>query len=166
MPPNERSSLDTLTGGDQDGASFSGLAAEIILGKLDQIAADARKPVHPRIPWPACHPIWQTGQVPLTAGAGTLQAGNLYGPETPYWWDVRAISVWGFTAGSVSVFLNNVNGEILGVATTPGQFTWSAQELLGPQDNVIWTATGITGVVNVNLRAIEVASEWLPEYLV
>lgn len=151
---------------DEGGASFTGAAAELILGHLSTIEEQTKpKKAKPRIPWEACHPIWQTGQIPLVAGAGTLQQGNLYGPEVPYWWDLRTISFWGFTAGTVTVFLNNVNGEELGSTTTAGQFTWSAQELLGPQDNVIFVASGVTGSVNLSLRAIEVETAWLPEYL-
>lgn len=151
---------------DDGGASFTGAAAELILGQLGEIHENTKpRKAKPRIPWEACHPIWQTGQIPLSGGAGTLQQGNLYGPETPYHWDLRAISLWGFTAGTISIFLNNVNGEALGIATTVGQFTWSAQEILTPQDNVIFTATGVTGVVNISLRAIEVQTAWLPEYL-
>lgn len=164
MPAGERTSIDTLTGGEH-APDFTGVAAEIILGKLDQIAADAKRPMKPRIPWEACHPVWQTGQIPLTAGAGTLVQPNLYGPEMPYWWDLRTISVWGFTAGTVTLYVNFTTGEQLGSTTVPGQFTWGAQEMLSPQDSILFGATGITGVVNVTMRAIEVETAWLPEYL-
>lgn len=164
MPQGERTSLDTLTGGD-DSPTFTGAALEVLVGKLDQMAADAKKPVKPRIPWEACHPVQLPGQIVLSSGAGTLQQGNMYGPETPYWWDLRAISLWGFTAGTVTVYLNSNNGEVLASTTTIGQFTWSAAELLGPQDNLIFVASGITGLVNVSVRAIEVQAAWLPEYL-
>lgn len=164
MPAASNTGWPTANPDSDDGGSFTGAAVELILGKLDQMAAESRQ-AHPRIPWQACHPIWLTGQVPLSAGAGTLNQGNLYGPEGGYWWDLRTISVWGFTAGTVIVYLNAVGGEELGSTTGPGQFNWSAQELLGPQDNIITQASGVTGSVNVIIRAIEVKTEWLPEYL-
>jgi hypothetical protein len=148
---------------DADDGGFTGAALELIIGKLDELKP--ARVAKPHIPWEACHPIWQTGQIPLTAGAGTLQQGNLYGPETPFYWDLRTISVWGFTAGTVTVYLNSVNGEILGQTITPGQFTWSANEILGPQDNLIFGAAGVTGSVSLTVRAIEVQAAWLPEYL-
>jgi hypothetical protein len=160
--PGHDSSWAVANPPDQDSGSFTG--AEVI-AMIGQMVKPDSGPREPRIPWDACHPIWQTGAVPLTAGAGTLQQGNQYGPETPYWWDLRTISVWGFTAGTVTIYLNSVNGEQLGQASVPGQFTWSAQALLGPQDNLLISATGITGVVNVTIRAVEVATAWLPEYL-
>lgn len=148
------------------GVSLTGAAAEVIIGKLSTIADQtAPRQAQPRIPWDACHPVWLPGQIPLAAGAGTLQQGNQLGPETPYWWDLRTISFWGFTAGTVTVYLNSTNGEPLAIASSVGQFTWGAQELLGPQDNLIFVASGVTGVVNLTVRAIEVAAEWLPEYL-
>jgi hypothetical protein len=124
-----------------------------------------RGPAHPRIPWEACHPVWQTGQIPLTAGAGTLLQSNLYGPEVGYWWDLRSVKFWGFTAGTVNAYLNLINGEVVGTATTPGEFTWSANNMMAPQDTLVFNATGITGVVNMTMRAIEIATAWVPEYL-
>jgi hypothetical protein len=165
MPQGERTSVDTLTGGEDDGGGFTGLALQAIAGHLEDIKQSQSAPRKPRIPWDACHPVWQTGSIPLTAGAGTLLQSGLYGPELPYWWDLRTISVWGFTAGTVTVFMNSVNGEQVGQTTVPGQFTWSAQEMIGPQDSLVFTGTGITGVVNVIVRAVEVAAGWLPEYL-
>lgn len=150
-----------------DPGTFTGLAASAILGKLDSIADNTRpRAAKPRVPFEACHPIWQTGQIPLVAGAGNLQLFNVFGPQMPYWWDLRTLSFWGFSAGTVSAFMNNLNGEQVALAvTTPGQFTWSGQMLMSPQDDLLFSATGVTGVVNVTVRAIEVETAWLPEYL-
>jgi hypothetical protein len=152
--------------GDGDPGGFTGLAVEAIIGHLDQMASENdQRRRKPRVPFAACHPIWQTGTIPLVAGAGTLIQSALYGPELPYWWDLRTVSLWGFTAGTVTVYLNNVNGEQIGQTTVPGQFTWGNQELIGPQDSLVFGATGVTGVVNLTVRAIEIQTAWLPEYL-
>jgi hypothetical protein len=157
MPAGERTYATLAPEENGDGVTLEAIAA--------LFDGHQNKKPKPRIPFPACHPIWLSGQIPLTGGAGTLTQGNLYGPEGSYWWDLRTVSLWGWTAGTVTVYLNNTAGEQIAQATTPGQFTWGAQILLGPQDNVIFGATGITGSVNVILRAIEVETAWLPEYL-
>lgn len=165
MPAGEPGRLLDVKDAGSPGDGFAGVLADltVAVGRLGERLAD--REAKPKIPWEACHPAWFTGQIPLTAGAGTLLNVNLYGPELPYWWDLRTISVWGFTAGTVTVYNNSVTGEQLGSITTPGQFTWSAHELLAPQDSLVFGATGITGSVFVAGRAIEVASAWLPEYL-
>jgi hypothetical protein len=65
----------------------------------------------------------------------------------------------------VTVFKNNTNGLQIAGLTAPGNFTWSTQELLGPRDRLIVVAAGITGVVQFEVVAIEIATAWLPEYL-
>lgn len=164
MPASERT-WATVSPGEDAGDRFTGAALELLIGKLDQMAADARKPLRPRIPWEACHPVWFTGSIPLTAGAGSLFQPNLYGPEVSYWWDLRVLNLTGFTAGTVTVALNAAGGQTIAVATSIGEFTWSAQHLLGPQDSLVFTASGITGTVAVAGQAIEVGAAWLPEYL-
>src|SRR6266852_5169470 len=164
MPQGERGYA--VANPDEDGEpGFAGVAVAAILGKLDALGIQQSGPREPRIPWAACHPVWFTGQIPLSGGAGTLLNSNLYGPELSYWWDLRSVAVWGFTAGTVTIYRNNVNGEQLGATSTPGEFTWGAQKLISPQDSLIFGATGVTGVVNVVGQAIEVQSDWLPEYL-
>ncbi len=164
MPQGERTWATANP--DQDGEpGFTGLALEALLGKLDGMTLARKGLAEPRIPWEACHPIWFTGSIPLTGGAGTLLQSNLYGPELPYWWDVRSVALWGWTVGTVTIYRNSTSGEQFGAATTPGEFTWGAQKLIGPQDSLVFGATGITGSVFVAGQAIEVESQWLPEYL-
>lgn len=166
MPQGERTSVDTLTG--DDGASFSGAAAELILGTLTDIRRD-QKIRTPRIPWTACHPVpVAIGQpIPITAGAGTLGVTqDIFGPNDPYWWDVRSLAAWGFTAGTIIAYRNQIGGEQLAVWTSAGEFTWGAQKMLGPRDSIIWSASGISGTPQVAGQAIEVEAAWLAEYLV
>lgn len=148
-------------------------AAAVAVADSDSIPAQvARKaaagtagPAEPRIPWRACHPVPIVGTIPLSAGAGTLYQADMYGPKDPYWWDLRDLSVWGFTAGTVTLYLNSVNGPILAQASAPGDFTWSAQKILAPRDVLVFGASGVTGSVVFAGQAIEIEALWLPEYL-
>lgn len=146
------------------GLDGSGPLAELVLvlGRLADGQAKAAQ-VRPRIPWDACHPIGPTGALP---GSGTVDAPDLLGPHDPYWWDLRRFAAWGFTAGTVNLYKNSTTGTQLGSLAAPGNILWSTQELLAPRDRLIIVATGITGAVQWELRAVEVQSAWLPEYLV
>lgn len=165
MVANERD-YATLRGGLQLAAAVDGdtIPARVGAKAAEGVAAAAGPPT-PRIPWAACHPVPIMGVIPLTAGAGTLDAADLYAPKDPYWWDVRDLSVWGFTAGTVTVYKNSTSGTVLAVTSVAGDFTWSAQKILGPRDRLIFGATGITGSVQFEGQAIEIETAWLPEYL-
>lgn len=147
-------------GGD---GGFTGLLLELsaAVGSLaEQVKHGGRgKPV---IPWEACHPV---GPIGALAASGTYDQPDLLGPHDPYWWDLRRFAAWGFTAGSVAIYKNSTSGTQLGSLTAPGNITWSAQELFAPRDRLIVVATSITGAVQFELRAIEVETLWLPEYL-
>lgn len=118
-----------------------------------------RKPV---IPWQACHPV---GPIAALSGSGTYDQPDMLGPKDPYWWDLRRFAAWGFTAGTVNLYKNGTANQ-LGSLAAPGNITWSLQELMGPRDRLVVVATGITGNVQFEIRAIEIESAWLPEYLV
>lgn len=172
MPAGEASRDAAVSGyHDENGqAGMAGMLAQLSLavGTLTEQLTKPPRPADPKIPWDACHPVWQTGAIPLTAGAGTLLQSSLYGPELPYWWDVRSVRLWGFSAGTVTIYRNNpgsLSGEQFGVTATPAEFTWSGQLLLSPQDSLVFGATGVTGSVFMAMQAIEVQSSWLPEYL-
>lgn len=135
------------------------------LGQIQAAQAAQSRP-RPRVPWLSCHPVPILGAIQLAAGAGTLDQPDMYGPKDPYWWDLRRLTLWGWTAGTVTVYLNNPNGTPLATATTPGEFTWSAQHLLTPRDRMVFSATGITGTVEIDGQAIEIETPWLSDYLV
>jgi hypothetical protein len=141
-----------------------GWALEIMagIGQIKDAQAGERKP---SIPWDSCHPVPILGQISITSGAGSVDYPDMYGPHDPYWWDVRSIKVWGFTAGTVTCYLNSTNGAQVFEATAPGEFTGSATTVLGPRDRLIFSATGITGTVSFGGQAIEIHTAWLPEYL-
>lgn len=159
MPAGERKPSPAVSG--EGGQDFSGLLADlrVMFGGLSEKIT----PGVPVIPWEACHPVWQPGQIP---SGGTLDQADLFGPKDPYWWDVRSVKLWGFTAGTVTVYRNSTSGEQLAQATQTGEFTWSAQNLLAPRDHLIFGVTGLTGSVNLTVSAIEIQAPWLPTYLV
>jgi len=158
---------------DTDGGLRAQAAAslEVTLGALadglNALVDDKRS--RPQQLWNAVRPVpILAGQVPLTAGAGTLDVPDRYGPMDGYWWDVRRLSAWGFTAGTVNVYLNDPSGlgELLASFSQAGQYTWSGQVLLSPQDRFVVIASGITGIVSVAGQAIEVSAQALPDYLI
>lgn len=165
MPANERDYATRDNGGQLAAVADADSIPARAGAKAAQGVAAAAGPPRPRIPWQACHPVPIMGAVPLAGGAGQLDQPDMYGPKDPFWWDLRDLSVWGFTAGTVTIFLNSASGTQLAVATSPGDFTWSAQKILSPRDRLIFSAAGITGSVQFAGQAIEVETSWLPEYL-
>jgi hypothetical protein len=118
----------------------------------------------PKVPWEACHPV------PIRAGAiataaGTVDIPDLLGPHDPYWWDVRRIGAWGFTAGTLTLFLNSAQGEQLAAWSAPGNFTWGTSLLLAPRDRLVFVAAGLVGAAQITGQAFEVETLWLSEYL-
>ncbi len=162
MPAGERNSQ--LAVSEPDDSGFGGILADLTLA-VGSLRESMSRGARPRIPWEACRPVPLLGRIALSGGAGTLDQPDLYGPKDPYWWDLRTVAVWGFTAGTITLYLNDTNGQQLGQTTVPGEFTWSAQKILGPRDRLLFGATGVTGSVNITGQAIEVAAGWLPEYL-
>jgi hypothetical protein len=85
------------------------------------------------------------GVIPISGGAGTLSQDPMFGPNTGYFWSVRRLSAWGFTAGTVTVYLNQPGGEILPSFPAPGSNTFGRGEvMLQPLDTLIFVASGIT----------------------
>lgn len=107
-----------------------------------------------------------TQQVPLSAGAGVLNEPSQYGPPTLFYWSVRRITCWGFTAGTVTGYLDSVNGEAVAPFAQAGVFTFGKGELLiNPQSWLVFQAAGITGTVAVAGRADQFPVSHLRYYL-
>jgi hypothetical protein len=110
-------------------------------------------------------------QIPIAAGAGTLVQDPAMGPNTGYYWSVRRLAVWGFTAGVVNVYLNAIGGELLPPFPAAGVSTFGRGELLlNPNDNLTFQATGITlasGFSAVQIAGVADNGElWtMPQYL-
>lgn len=162
MPAVNNTPLD-LEGEDLRGPE--GWFAEIgaVVGNIHRAVTG---PAMPRVPWEACHPVPILGQVAIVSSAGTLQQKDLYGPKTGYWWDLRRLSVYGFTAGTVTVFKNSAQSNPVHVFTAAGDQPWSAAVLMAPEDQLLFVAAGITGgPITIEGQAIEVETSWLPVYL-
>src|SRR5215472_3891469 len=114
--------------------------------------------------------LWQNLRVvpvvfqPLIAN-GTTDLPDRMGPKDGFWWDLRFLSSWGWTAGTVTVNKNDPNGAVLAQFPSAGQFTWSGQVWLAPRDRLLLTVTGLTGTVQCEGFAIEVSTQILPDYL-
>jgi hypothetical protein len=102
---------------------------------------------------------------PLTSANPTSDLADVQGPRDGYWWDVRLISSWGWTAGSVTITKNDLNGMVLATFPATGQFTWSGQVWLGPRDRMVATSTGLVGTAQIEGFAVEMSDRILPDYL-
>jgi hypothetical protein len=106
------------------------------------------------------------GQIPLTAGAGTLQSQPNMGVPQSFYGSIRRLSAVGFSAGTVTPYIDNVNGEPIPPFPQAGVFTFSKGEiLLHPMSQLVVSATGITGTVTI-YGAMDLIEAWfLPTYL-
>jgi hypothetical protein len=116
--------------------------------------------------------------IPITNSAGVLQQADRLSPKAGYTWCVRRLAVYGFTAGTVNVYLNGSviggvvqGGEILVPFPQAGIATLGRGEvLLHQNDQITFGASGITlqsGYSGVRLGgAVDEFESWLlPEYL-
>jgi hypothetical protein len=144
-------------------ASVGGLAAAItgLCGRMDREAqlrmraADAFRQ--------ATFPINVNGQ--LSAGAATVNTTS-HGPATGYYWSIRRFTCQGFTAGTVTFYVDNTNGEALmpfpaAAVNTIGK----AEMLMHPGQRLAYTATGITGTP-IAWVTTDILESWLlPWYI-
>lgn len=154
-----------MTAGDGSGVG-AGAALEVILGNL---AASVNKLASATS---RVDDLYQNLRVvpivfqPLGANvSGTMDTPDRNGPKDGFFWDVRRLTAWGFTAGTVTVTLNDINGEQVAVFPQAGQFTWSGNLILAQRDRLIAVSAGITGNVQLQGQAIEVSTQIMPEYL-
>lgn len=106
-------------------------------------------------------------QMTLSAGAGTIDSPDTLKAKTGYYWSVRRLTLQGWTAGTVNVRRNDPNGEVLVPFPVPAANTFGRGEiLLNPDDRLVVTATGITGLVQLNGAADAFEMWLLPDYLI
>ncbi len=147
----------------------AGASVELVLGKLASHLDGAEE--RRRKLWQAIHtvPIRAGALVGLSNASGVLDTPDRFGPHEGYWWDVARLSAWGWTAGTVTVYLNEGAlglGEQLATFPTPGQWTWSSKQLsLAPRDRLVIVAVGVTGNVYVAGQATEVAAPFWADYV-
>lgn len=116
--------------------------------------------------------VIQTFRVPpvpmtITAGAGTLGSGFMFGPRTGQFWDIKYMVATGFTSGTVSVFLNSSDGDQVYGFPSEGYASFGkGQMFLVPGERFHFSATGITGTVAVSFGGVQVASPFVGDYLI
>jgi hypothetical protein len=104
--------------------------------------------------------------IPLSAGAGTMDQAQSLGPPQGYYWSVRRLTATGFTAGTVTAFIDSTAGEPVVPFPQAGVFTFGRGEiLLHPMSRLVISATGITGTVQLYGAADAFEDWYLPEYL-
>jgi hypothetical protein len=147
------------------GARF-GLRAGLGLGQgagdaLDGIGGRARLPVNPVRQVPLFMPV------PLSSGAGQFTGLiGVQGPPVGWYWSIRRLTAQGFTAGTVIVYENSVNGEAMFPFAQAGTLTAGrGEELMTPQSYLVIAATGITGTVTLFGRADAIPDWYLTRYL-
>lgn len=114
--------------------------------------------------WGGVHPVPVRQQA--VTGSDTVDSVEGMGPKDGYWWDLRRLTAWNFTGGSLSAYINDVNAEPFATWSQTGQWTWSGHVLLGPRDRIIYVGSSLSGTAYVAGQAIEVGDSWLPEYLI
>lgn len=143
----------------------AGVAAtlEVSLGRL-AAALDKQERRRDRL-YQLLHVVPIMGVIPLSGGAGTLDQPDRYGPKDGYRWDLRRVTADGFTAGTVTMYRNDVNTTALAKWTQAGEWAWSGQLWLAARDRLIFVASGITGNVTIDGAAVDVSEQVLPDYL-
>lgn len=149
--------------GGQLAASMDGLAARIggLCDRMDrqsqlvQRANDAFRQ--------ATFPVNVNGA--LSSGAATVNTTS-HGPPQGYYWGIRRFTCQGFTAGSVTFYVDNTNGEGFMPFPQAAVNTIGKGELLmHPMQRLAFTATGITGTPIAWVTA-DIFEAWLlPWYI-
>ena len=113
----------------------------------------------------------------ITTTNGVADFPELCSPRMGYWWDVHAITVNTFSAGSVLVYLSgggSGGGNSGALADSNLRFTFAAkgqqsfgkaQFMIPPQMRVIFSASGITGNASPTLYVTEIAAWAMSDYL-
>jgi hypothetical protein len=116
----------------------------------------------------AVHPFVIPGiPLSLATGAGTLNQPNIMSPRTGKFWDIRRISCTGYSAGTVTCYLNSTSGDIIALFASAGVLlNGKAQLLIGANDLLVFGAATITGTVTIGLAGVEVDADRIGEYLI
>lgn len=151
---------------------FTGL--HLSLGRIASNLPDPR-----RIRLEKARSVWPVRidpiPVQISGGVGILDLPQQLGPGLGYNWDVHTISATGFTAGTVSGWINlpslaNVAAGPAGALRAPftaaGVINYGKNQLFLRQgERLVFIATGITGSVLVSLDATSLTDEYVGEYL-
>jgi hypothetical protein len=151
---------------------FTGIS--VGLGRIARNLPDPR-----RIRLEKARAVWSVRVDPtpiqLAAGAGILDLPQTFGPGLGYNWDVHTISATGFTAGTVSGWINvpslaNLAGGPAGALRAPftaaGVLNFGKNQLfLRHGERLVFIASGITGSVLISFDATSLTDEYVGEYL-
>jgi hypothetical protein len=117
------------------------------------------------------------GLLTATAVGSFLDLPAQFGPPTGWFWDIAALTAYGFTAGALAVTKNfplvTAAGnpyaiEPVGAFTQAGVLTYSqhGMPLLDCTERLVWTVTSaLTGQAQVSGTVIAVPAERISEYL-
>lgn len=134
-------------------ASLDGLAGEMKAARLRnqrQAAVIRQIPLAP----------------PQANSAGIIDYPDVLAAKTGFYWSVRRLTLTGWTAGSASVYINSIGGELVAPFPVPAVYTYGRGELLlHPGDRLVAASAGITGYVQMNGAADCLEDWYLPYYL-
>lgn len=117
------------------------------------------------------------GLLTATAVGSYLDLPQQFGPPTGWYWDITALTAYGFTAGALAV---SKNFPLVTTAGNPyaiepvGSFAQAGvipypqrgNPLLAPGDRLIFTVTAaLTGAAQISGQVVQVPAERLDEYL-
>ena len=116
---------------------------------------------------PIMVPDWNIANVD-SSGYTVLRRQPQLGPPAGFYWSVRRLTAYGFTAGTVVATIDNRNGEPVAPFPQEGVFTFGKGELLiHPGSQLIFSAlaSGITGTIQIYGAADMFESWYLPYYI-
>lgn len=117
------------------------------------------------------------GLLALTAVGSYLDLPAQFGPPSGWFWDITALSAYGWTAGSIAISKNApittaagnpVAIEPVGSFTQAGVLTYPQRgmPLLDSSERLVFTVTStLTGVAQISGQVIAIPAERIDEYL-
>ena len=82
----------------------------------------------------------------ITAGAGSVHL-EPHGPPPGYFWSIRRLTAYNYSAGTVTAFVDSTAGEPLVAFPASAVFTFGKGEMLiHPSSSILVTGTSITPV--------------------
>jgi hypothetical protein len=100
----------------------------------------------------------------ISAGSGTLDIGGQFEPSAGLIWSVRRLAASGFTAGTVNTLIDNIE-PVAPFAQAGVSFFPPGGLLIEHGHRLVFSASGITGPVNIWGRADQFPYWYLSEYL-
>jgi hypothetical protein len=109
------------------------------------------------------HAVYQQNFPPLTVDSTGLEQSNRLGPNRGFCWSIRRLTLAGWTGGTVTIYLNNLEPIPFAQA---GMYTFGRGEvLLKSGEHFTIQATGYTGSVQLWGAADVFESWYLPYYI-